>query len=243
MSAPAPAPKKKRENIFINLICNIVVPTVVLTKLSGPERLGPQMGMFVALAFPLGYGIYDLIQRKKFNFLSIIGIVNVIMTGVLNELKVELFWFAVKEAAMPSLLGIAVLASMSTKRPIVRELIWNDQAIDTEKVERVLDERGQRSDFDRLLRNASFGVAFSFLLSAILNYGLARYLLKSPPGTVEFNAELGKMNFWTWFVITAPTMVVFLIVFWRLISGITRLTGMHLEEIMHGAAEKTPTGK
>lgn len=239
----APAPKKKRENIFINLICNIAVPTVVLTKLSGPERLGPQWGMIVALAFPLGYGIYDLIQRKKFNFLSIIGILNVVMTGVLNELKVELFWFAVKEAAMPSLLGISVLASMGTKRPVVRELVWNDQAIDTEKVERILGERGQHADFERLLRNASFGVAFSFLLSAVLNYGLARYVLKSPPGTVEFNAELGKMNFWTWFVITIPTMIVFIFVFWRLISGITRLTGLQLEEIMHGAAEKKPEGQ
>ncbi|HEY1109822.1 MAG TPA: VC0807 family protein [Opitutaceae bacterium] len=240
MSAPAPAPKKKKENIFINLICNIAVPSLVLMYLSTPEWLGPQWGMIVALAFPLGYGVYDLLQRKKFNFFSIIGILSVLMTGVLNELKVELFWYAVKEAAMPSLLGLSVLASMGTKRPVVRELIWNDQAIDTEKVERVLNERGLRADFERLLRNASFGVAASFLLSAILNYGLARYLLKSPPGTVEFNAEFGKMGALSWPVISLPTLIVFLIVFWRLISGITRLTGMPLEEIMHGGAEKKP---
>ena len=37
-------------------------------------------------------------------------------------------------------------------------------------------------------------MAFSFLVSAILNFGLARYIVKSQPGTEEFAAELGKMT-------------------------------------------------
>lgn len=243
MSAPAPAPKKKKENLFLNLACNIAVPTLVLTMLSKEDRLGPQWGMIVALAFPLGYGIYDLAQRKKFNLFSIVGIVSVLMTGTLNQMKADAFWFAVKEASVPSLFGIAVLASMGTKRPLVRELLWNDQVIDTEKVDRVLAERGQRPQLDRLLRNASFGLAASFLLSAILNYGLARYLLKSPPGTAEFNAELGKMNGLSWPIIALPTTVVTMLVFWRLMSGLTRLTGLQLEEIFHAGAEKKREAK
>lgn len=237
---PAPAPKKK-ENIFLNLICNIAVPTFVLTMLSKEDRLGPQWGMIVALAFPLGYGIYDLAQRKKFNLFSIVGIVSVLMTGTLNQMKADAFWFAVKEASVPSLFGVAVLVSMGTKRPLVRELLWNDQVIDTEKVDRVLAERGQRHELDRLLRNASLGLAASFVLSAILNYGLARYLLKSPPGTAEFNAELGKMNGLSWPVIALPTTIVTMIVFWRLMSGLTRLTGLQLEEIFNAAEKKTST--
>ncbi len=237
---PAPAPKKK-ENIFLNLICNIAVPTFVLTMLSKEDRLGPQWGMIVALAFPLGYGIYDLAQRKKFNLFSIVGIVSVLMTGTLNQMKADAFWFAVKEASVPSLFGVAVLVSMGTKRPLVRELLWNDQVIDTEKVDRILAERGQRHELDRLLRNASLGLAASFVLSAILNYGLARYLLKSPPGTAEFNAELGKMNGLSWPVIALPTTIVTMIVFWRLMSGLTRLTGLQLEEIFNAAEKKTST--
>ncbi|MES2695997.1 MAG: VC0807 family protein [Verrucomicrobiota bacterium] len=234
MSAPAP----KKENLLINLICNIAVPTLVLTKLSSDKWLGPQWGIIVALAFPLGYGIYDLVQRKKFNLFSIVGIVSVLLTGTLNQLKADSFWFAVKEASIPTLFGIAVLVSMRTKRPLVRELLWNDQVIDTARVDAALAENGQQGELDRLLRNASFGLALSFLLSAILNFGLARYLLKSPPGTVEFNAELGKMNGLSWPVIVLPTMVVTMIVFWRLMSGLTRLTGLQFEEIFHGAAEK-----
>jgi len=36
-ASPAIAPK--RENLLINIVCNIVVPTIVLTKLSGDHRL------------------------------------------------------------------------------------------------------------------------------------------------------------------------------------------------------------
>ena len=234
MSAPAP----KKENLILNLACNLAIPTFVLMKLSGENRLGPQWGMIVALIFPLGYGLYDLSQRKKFNLFSVVGIASVLLTGTLNQVKADGFWFAIKEAAIPTLFGIAVLASMRTKRPLVRELLWNDQVIDTARVDAALAERGHRSELDRLLMRASYGLAFSFLLSAILNFGLARYLLKSPVGTPEFNAELGKMNGLSLPVIMVPTMIVTMIVFWKLMSGLTRLTGLELEEIFHGGGKK-----
>lgn len=234
MSSPAP----KKENLFLNLACNLAIPTFVLMKLSGENRLGPQWGMIVALIFPLSYGVYDLIRRKKTNLFSIVGVASVVLTGTLNQVKADGLWFAIKEAAIPTLFGIAVLASMRTKRPLVRELLWNDQVIDTARVDAVLAERGQTMELDRLLRRASFGLALSFLLSAVLNFGLARYLLKSPPGTTEFNAELGKMNGLSLPVIMVPTMVVTMIVFWKLMNGLTRITGLQLEEIFRGAAEK-----
>jgi hypothetical protein len=230
MSAPAP----KRENLLLNLACNIAVPTFVLMKLSGENRLGPQWGMLVALAFPLGYGIYDLIQRRKTNIFSIVGICSVLLTGTLNQFKADGFWFAVKEGAIPLLFGAAVLLSMRTKRPLVHELLWNDQIIDTAKVDTALVERGHRSEFDRLLTRASIGLALSFLLSAALNFGLARFLLKSPAGTPEFNAELGRMNVLNWPVIVLPSMVFTLIVFYRLMNGLTRLTGLEFDQIFRG---------
>ena len=55
---PPAAPK--RENLLLNLVCNIALPTVILMKLSDENRLGPNGGMLLALIFPLGYGIYDL---------------------------------------------------------------------------------------------------------------------------------------------------------------------------------------
>ncbi len=234
---PEPA---KRENLILNLLCNLAVPTFVLMKLSNEDRLGPQWGMVVALMFPLGYGIYDLIKRRKANLFSIVGIASVLLTGTMNQMKADGLWFAVKEAAIPTLFGAAVLISMRTKRPLVRELLWNDQVINTARVDSVLTEKGQHGELDQLLRRASFGLASSFLLSAVLNFGLARYLLQSPAGTPEFNAELGKMNGLSLPVIMLPTMIVTMFVFWKLMTGLTRITGLEIDEIFHGGAAAKP---
>jgi hypothetical protein len=234
------APKK--ESLLLNLACNILVPTLVLTKLSTESRLGPVKGLLVALAFPLGYGLYDFATRKKTNLFSIIGLVSVLLTGGLGLMKAETSWFAYKEAAVPLLLGTAVLISATTKRPLVREVLYNDAVIDIPKVDAALTSRNEHPAFEKLLRAASLGLASSFLLSAALNYGLAKYLLRSPAGTPEFNEQLGRMNFLSWPVIVLPTMAVTMIVFWRLMSGLTRLTGLELEEIFRGAKkeEKKP---
>jgi hypothetical protein len=229
----------KRENLLLNLACNLAVPTFVLMQLSKDKWLGPQWGMIVALAFPLGYGIYDLVRRKKTNIFSVIGIMSVLLTGTLNQMRADGLWFAVKEAAIPTLFGVSVLFSMRTKRPLVRELLWNDQIIDTARVEAALTQRDRRGDLDRLLTRASFGLAFSFLLSAVLNFGLARYLLRSTPGTPEFNAELGRMNGLSLPVIMLPTMVITLIVMWKLMTGLTRITGLELDDILRGAKQRT----
>jgi hypothetical protein len=230
----------KRENLLLNLACNIAIPTIVLVQLSKDKWLGPQWGMIVALLFPLGYGIYDLVERKKANIFSIVGVLSVLLTGTLNQIGADGIWFAVKEAAVPTLFGIAMLVSMRTKRPIVRELLWNDQVIDTARVDAVLAEKGRREDLDRLLSRANLGLAFSFLLSAVLNFGLARYLLRSPAKTVEFNAELGRMHVLSWPVIVVPSMIVTMIVFWQLMNGLTRITGLPFDDIFRGGAKKAP---
>lgn len=236
-SGISPRPTKQ-ENLFVNIVCNIAIPTVVLMKLSGEERLGPVWGLLLALAFPVSYGLYDFVRRRKANMFSIVGLVSVLLTGGFGLLQLDGIWFAVKEAAIPSVFGIAVLLSLRTRRPLVRLLLYNEQILDVARVDAALDARGQRGAFDRLLRGASFGLALSFLLSAILNFGLARYLLKSPTGTPEFNVELGRMHMLNWPVIVLPSMVVMMIVFWRLMSGLTRLTGLELEDIFHSSKGK-----
>ena len=227
-----PLAPPKRENLLLNIVCNIVVPSLVLTKLSTENRLGPMWGMLVALAFPLGYGVYDLVRRRKTNVFSIVGLCSVLLTGGFNYLKMDGLWFAIKEAAVPLLFAAAVLISNHTRRPLVREVLCNDQVMDMDRIDAALAEKGTRAAFDRLLINASFAVAGSFVMSAALNYGLARYLLQSPVGTPEFNAQLGRMNALSWPVIVLPSMVVTMFIFWKLMGGITRLTGLGHEAIM-----------
>jgi len=232
------APPPKRENPFINIICNIVIPTVVLMKFSTDEWLGPLRGLIVALIFPVSYGAYDLITRKKTNFLSILGFVSVLLSGGLALAKVGGMWFAVKEALLPTLIGLSVLLSLRSKTPLVRELLYNESIIDVPRVNAALAERDATGDFEALLRRASIGLALTMLASAPVNFFLALYLLKSPPGTPEFNAELGKMNWVSFVVIALPSMVAMMVIFWKLMTGLTQLSGLSQDEIFHDPKAK-----
>ena len=72
-AAPAPSSPAPRENLLANLVCTIAAPALILSKLSAPERLGPALALVVALAFPVGYGLWDFSRRRRFNFIAGIG--------------------------------------------------------------------------------------------------------------------------------------------------------------------------
>jgi len=123
----APPPK---ENPFVSLILNVVLPGLILTQLSKPERLGPLAALFVAISLPIGYGIYDAIRRKKLNFFSVVGFISTLLTGVLSFPK-DPIWFASKEAVIPLVFAGALLASHKTKKPLIRMFLWNKDMLDT----------------------------------------------------------------------------------------------------------------
>ncbi len=237
MTTPTPAAPAKSENLLLNLACNVVAPSLMLTKGAKWLHLEPKVALLAALAFPLGYGLYDFVQRRNFNFVSAIGFFGTLATGGLGLLKLEPFWFAVKEAAVPSLIGLAVVISQWTKKPMVRALLFNEQVIDIARVEAALDVRGRRADFTRLLNGSSWLLAFSFLISAGLNFGLARYLITSTPDTPEFNEQLGRMTLWSWPAIVLPSMVIMMIALWRLLKGLQELSGLTLDEILRQPPE------
>ncbi|WP_052360900.1 VC0807 family protein [Geminisphaera colitermitum] len=235
---PAPSTPPKRENLLINLVCNIGLPFFILAKLSAPERLGPHLALVIALAFPLGYGAMDYMRRRTANFVSIIGVVGTLATGIFGLMKLDPIWFAVKEAAVPTIVALAVLASMKSRRPLIRQFLYNDQVINVPKVEAALASRNNQGAFNQLLRKASYLVFLSFLVSAVLNYFLARWIITSTSGTPEFNGQLAKMNLLSWPVIALPSTAMLIVALWQLLRGITRLTDMPLEEIFHPQPEK-----
>lgn len=235
MSAAA---KPKPENLWVNLLCNVAIPTAILTWASGDKLLGPKWGLIVAVAFPLGYGLHDFIKRRRFNFISIIGFASVLLSGGFGLMKLDGFWFAVKDAAFPTLIGLAVLASMRAKEPLVHEMLYNPQVIDVEKVDAILDERGAQADFKRLIIGASQLLALAMFVSAILNFFLARYLLRSPAGSEAFNGELAKMHWVSLIVMALTSMPMMMYALWQLLKGVERLTGLTMDDIMHAPPEK-----
>ena len=219
----------RRENPLLSLLLNIVVPAIILMRFSSDEWLGPVNGLLVALAFPLAYGIFDFSQRRTFNFLPVVGVVGILLTGGIGLFKLDPKWIAVKEGAIPLVIGIAVLGSLRTRFSLLSILL--NQVIDSAAVNAALDGRGTRAAYDKRLANATYIVAASFFLSSVLNYTLARLVVVSQPGTTAFNEELGKMTALSFPVIAMPAIIILSIAILYTAIGIRKLTGIELERI------------
>ncbi len=226
-----PAPKK--ESFLANLLMNIVIPTLILTKLSNDEYLGATWGLIVALAFPITYGLRDFAINKKINVFSALGVISVLLTGGLSLLKLPPEYFAIKEAAIPGILCVITLVSIKTRYPLVKVFIYNDKVLKIQKVNDALSRYNTQKQFDRTLTNASFLIAASFFLSSILNYVLAKLILVSAPGTAAFNAELGKMTALSYPVIALPMMIIMMGTLFYVFRSIRQLTHLTLEDIIN----------
>jgi len=141
-------------------------------------------------------------------------------------------WLAVKEAAVPAVIGLAVLISTRTKYPLVRTLLYNPKVLDVDKIHRSLEEKGSVDEFEARLLKASYFFAGTFLFSSIMNYVIARWIVTSPSGTEAFNEELGKMTLVSYPMIAIPSMIMMMLIFYYLWRTIRRLTGYTLEEVM-----------
>jgi len=233
--ADADLPQRPRHNLLANLGFNIILPTLVLIQLSQDDRLGPVWALVVALAFPLCFGLRDLVKIRRANLFSVLGVVSVLLTGGMGLLRLDPEYIAIKEAAVPALLGLATLLSLRSRYPLVRTFLYNDQVLQVQRVDAALRARHNERAFERRLTVASWLVAGSFFLSAVLNYVLARMILVSPPGSSECTAELGKMTALSFPVIALPSMVVLMGALFYLLRGIQTLTDLALDDIFHEA--------
>ena len=223
----------KSENLLLNLAFNIIIPTLILTKLSGDDYLGTKLAIVIALAFPVIYGLKDFLTSRKLNFFSALGVISILLTGGISLLELDPAYIAIKEAAVPALFGVATLISLKTRYPLVKTFLYNDKILQTDLIAETLEKNNNSQQFEKCLVNASWLVAGSFFLSSVLNYILATVLITSPAGTVEFNEQLGKMTALSFPVIAIPAMLVLMGALFYLFRGITRLTGLKLEEVIH----------
>ncbi|GGX65244.1 VC0807 family protein [Saccharospirillum salsuginis] len=229
--------QSKGGGFFSNLLFNIIIPVVILSRFSGEEHLGPSLSIVIALAFPIGYGLWEMKQTGKVNAMSVIGVISVFLTGGISLLELDPKYIAIKEAAVPGVLGIAVLVSQYTRYPLVKTLIFNAQLIAVDKVNHALREKGNEHHLDRKLARVSYIVAGSFFLSSVLNYILARVILVSPPGTSEFSEELGKMTAWSYPVIALPSTIILMVGIFYLLNQLKKLTGLELENLLADTAK------
>jgi len=243
---------QKRESIWLNLGFNLVLPILILRKgddwLGEPlaSRLGaPADGalvgsviLVIAIVFPIGYGLWDLRRRKRWNIISILGAVSALLTGGIGLIPgATAAMFAVKEAALPAILAAVTVFTLKTKKPLVKLFLYNPDFLHVERVETALEERGTKKVFDALLVRCTWYIAGSFILSAFLNYILAHIIVVTEPyeDKTAFNEQVGAMMGWSFPIISIPCMVVTFFAFWQLVKGIKAHAGLGIEQVLVGA--------
>ncbi|WP_100656448.1 VC0807 family protein [Alteromonas flava] len=225
--------EKPNNGFFGNLIFNIIIPVVIMSYASSDEWLGPAWSIVAALSFPIGYGLWDLKASGKVNAFSILGIVSVLLTGGISLLELPAEYIAIKEAAIPAIIGLAVIITQYSHKPLVKILVLNDQIINWPHLNQVLHEKGKTEEFEKKVAVSSYIVASSFFLSAVLNYVLAKVILVSPPGTTEYTEELGRMTALSYPVIVIPSMILLITALWYLFAQIKKITGEDIEDFLN----------
>jgi hypothetical protein len=223
---------KKPDSPLISILVNVVIPVAILSLLSKEKYLGPLWALVAGLAFPIGYGLRTLIRDRKADFMSLIGIVSVTLTGVFGILKLPPEYVAIKEAAIPLILGIAVVVSLKTPFPLIKKILMTPQLFDVERLTSALKEKGNDAVFEKRLVGLTWGFASSFFLSSGLSYALAKIVLKSEPGSEAYTAELGKMTGLSHVVVLIPVMIVMFFVMNKLFNTLSELTGCKLDDLL-----------
>lgn len=231
-------PPTHKPRPMIDLLVSILIPSFILMKLSGDDDLGAANALIFALAFPIGWGLFELVKYRKVNFIAILGLVSVLLTGGIGVLELDVKWLAIKEAAIPAVIGLAVLISTFTRYPLIRTLIYNPVVLNVEKIEQKLKEGGNQAEFDKRLLKATYFLSATFGFSAVMNYLLAKWIVTSPAGSAAFNEELGQMTLLSYPVIAIPSTLMMMAILYYLWKTIHGMTGLALEEIMVTAQPK-----
>jgi hypothetical protein len=254
-----PDPKPAQEHPLANILINVLIPVLALSYLSKdpefqqaigkavkPWHIGPVKALIVALAFPIGYGVWHFVKTRKANFFSALGLVSVLLTGGLTIF----LWnkdgtvkphadilFGLKEASIPFILGLAVIGSHFTNSPLLRVFLYSDSIFDIRRIENRVDEINGRESYQKILFQATLLFAASFFISTILNFGLAMYFLGDLDHAAAnareiYNEKVAKLTGWGFAVIGVPILVFLFFTLRRLLNHLGKLTGFKDDEMM-----------
>ena len=229
---------EKKENLLVSLAANIAVPALILTK--GAKLAGhfgaepsPAVVLVVALAFPLGYFAWDFLRRRRTNWISVVGFAGTLLTGGIGLFRLSPLWIAVKEASIPLLIAVVMIFS----RRLVRTFLFNEKVFDVPAIEAAVRGRGNEAMLTGTLKRCSRVLTASFLLSAVLNFALARILVTTEPeiDSAKFNEEIGEMMALSWPVIVLPCMIFIFAALWILLKGLEKASGLPLDGLFRNA--------
>lgn len=237
---------------LLNVLLSVLAPVMVLDhcSASGAEfwQLGTTAAMCVALALPLGFGVWTFTQSRKVEPLTLFGLLGTILTGVVTiyantgggeAIRPDTpWWYAAKEATIPLLLCGAVMVTARRQDSLLRVLLYSDSLFDIPTIEKQVAENNQQTGYDTLLWRSSLFLGLSLVVSAVGNFILSLYfllpVLEQPAAqqALEYNYAVGRMTWWGYLVIGVPLLITLIIVIRHLISRLEILTGLDRDRLM-----------
>ncbi len=224
---------KRPNNILLEVIFNIAVPSIVLMKLSGDEYLGSMYALVLALLFPISYGLYDFVKNKSMNFISLLGFLSTFLTGGIGLFELDVEWLAIKEAAIPSAIGLVVLISGFWGKPLIAKILLNPMIFNLDLIYESLSNKNKTDKFKAKIQWANHLLAATFVFSATMNYLLAKWIVVSPAGTTQFNEQLGEMTLLSYPVIAIPSTIMLMAIMFYVVKSVMKLTDLKLEQILN----------
>ena len=241
--------KKKQDNSLVDIIVNVILPVLILSYMSKegskPWQLGPVIAMGVALALPLGFGIWHFIKHKKLNLFSCVGLFAILLTGLIT---IYLFSndssrphvgiiFGIKEAVQPLVIGSLFLITHRMSTPLLNTFLYNDALFDVGRIEKKVKEKDVTPKYKALLWKCTLVMFGSFCVSAVANLFLSLYFFKGldPAHTnwkEEYNLIVGKITGYGFLVIGLPFFFVMAFILFTLLKGLRNITELENDEIL-----------
>ena len=245
---------KKKENPILSLCCNILLPVIILKNGSkwinriliqyyGEEWVYQHsiiidissIVFFIALICPVIYFFYDLLNRKNINLISILGFINILLTGGIGifgaKFGLSKNWFILKEGLLPIIIGLVLIIMSKYRQSSFNRILLNEVLFDNDKIRNSIKE-DMKYEFKYMVRKAGYYLIAGFFISSIIQFTLASLIVVSNPGEPSFNKEVSTMTWVSYLAVLLPTMLIVGKGYLGLISGIEKITGLKKDEFL-----------
>ena len=244
----------EKENPLISISFNIFIPVLILKngenwiykilQLLDIAELPVQfldtinlssMAFLIALIFPVGYFIYDFLKRKNVNVISILGFINVLLTGGIGifgeRFGLSKNWFIVKEGALPSFIGLGLIILRKLRKNSFNKILLNDIIFDNHKINSSIKYEEQ-NEIETIVHRAGSHFIVGLFMSSFIQFILASLIVTSNPGESSFNEQVATMTWVSFLAVFVITMSVVGKGYLGLISGVEKITGLKKEDFL-----------
>lgn len=214
----------------MELLSNVVAPTVVLLFLSREDRLGPGPALVLGLSFPIAHATWSRLRGDAVSPLSALAVLSVMLTGGIGLLQLDARWFAAKEALLPLVMAAVTWGSRQTRWPVVETLMF--RILDRDRVVAALRDKGAEPALPREMGRMERWFLASFLYSSVASLALALWMVTASAGTPEFNEQLGRFTGVSFAAIGLPSTVLMGYALNGMINALESATGLEIDDLL-----------